>query len=100
MNHPTVFLGKHPWSNTRVGVDWSRYLLSIGSPAIQTSEWVDATSIGFSLTGAAISAAVTSVYVAGGLDGETGYLENRVTFDDGGSAVYTIDIIVADKVPD
>jgi hypothetical protein len=88
---------KHPWAISRILVDWSGYLADLGT-TVSISTWVVASGT-VTLSGDTIQNGVASVLITGGTDNTKHYVENRVTFADGSSSVFTVVVDVSDRVP-
>lgn len=91
---------KHPDAAPWFIIDWSSYVLSIGSPNIVTSVWTEVSSTGITVSDDTVVDLQTKARIIGGTDGEKHYLENKVTFSDLSSDVASFTIVVADGVPD
>lgn len=94
---PTVIEEKHPSEIVRLQLEWTDFA---GGASISNSTWVDALpDAGLTLSGAQVDEFKTSTLVSDGIVGQTGYIENHVTFADGRIAVFTFCVVVATKVP-
>lgn len=103
MKHAPAYFEKHVNEQAVVcAVPWATYLAQAGV-TISTSEWSNVTSGGGNVTlnnpGTTAAGTITFVMLGGGTDGDREYLENRVVFSDGSDAVYSVTVVLVDKVP-
>jgi hypothetical protein len=93
---PVIYERKNPWSVKRIPVNWAPFL---DGATITESLWVVASGTGITTEAPQISGAQTYCSIGGGVEGQTAYIENRVTLSDGRRDVQTLIFEVTDEVP-
>lgn len=98
--YPTIVWEKHPSEKPRYGIDWSQYV-NEWSVTVGDSQWLNVTPGGGNITFSQSSASTTQTdtILNGGADGATEYIENRVTFSDGTSRHFSVQVNITDKIP-
>lgn len=87
---------KHPFAETRVEINWSRYLTKLNT-SIASSQWLEVIDTPLELEGDFYSGSITSIDVVGGDVGEEALIENRVSFADGSKEAFRVAVLVQEE---
>lgn len=97
MKQTVKVIDKHPWAIIQLAVDWTIYAADVGNPAITDAVWEVTPTSALTLSMEQVSGYQSSILIAGGTDGTSAFVSNKVTFFNGIRDVFIFEVAVSDK---